>query len=132
MDHMRFEAPASVDAAVDLLAEGGDGARVLAGGTDLLVQLRSGMVEPSLVVDIKRLPEVREIAAEDGGFRVGAAVSGAELGEHAEFKALWPGVVEASRMGWPQRGTPIPCILASRAPTDPGGESREGSDPCRP
>ena len=98
MDYMRFEAPASVDAAVALLAEGGDGARVLAGGTDLLVQLRSGMVEPSLVVDIKRLPEVREIAAEDGGFRVGAAVSGAELGEHAELKALWPGVVESAEL----------------------------------
>ena len=98
MDHMRFEAPASVDAAVALLAEGGSGARVLAGGTDLLVQLRSGMVEPSLVVDIKRLPEVREITAEDGGFRVGAAVSGAELGEHAELKALWPGVVESAEL----------------------------------
>ena len=98
MDYMRFEAPASVDAAVALLAEGGDGARVLAGGTDLLVQLRSGMVEPSMVVDIKHLPEVLEIAAEDGGFRVGAAVSGAELGEHAELKARWPGVVEAAEL----------------------------------
>ena len=98
MDYMRFEAPASVDAAVALLAEGGDGARVLAGGTDLLVQLRSGVAEPSMVVDIKRLPEVREIAAEDGGFRVGAAVSGAELGEHAGLKALWPGVVEAAEL----------------------------------
>ena len=98
MDYMRFEAPSSVDAAVALLAEGGGSARVLAGGTDLLVQLRSGMVEPSLVVDIKRLPEVREIAAEDGGFRVGAAVSGAELGEHAELKALWPGVVESAEL----------------------------------
>ena len=98
MDYMRFQAPASVDAAVALLAEGGDGARVLAGGTDLLVQLRSGVVEPSMVVDIKRLPEVREIAAEDGGFRVGAAVSGAELGEHAGLKAMWPGVVEAAEL----------------------------------
>ena len=98
MDYMRFEAPASVDAAVALLAKGGEGARVLAGGTDLLVQLRSGVVEPSMVVDIKRLPEVCEIAAEDGGFRVGAAVSGAELGEHAELKALWPGVVEAAEL----------------------------------
>ena len=98
MDYMRFEAPATVDAAVALLAEGGGGARVLAGGTDLLVQLRSGMVEPSMVVDIKRLPEVREIAAEDGGFRVGAAVSGAELGEHVELKARWPGVVESAEL----------------------------------
>ena len=98
MEDMRYEAPASVDAAVALLAEGAGGARVLAGGTDLLVQLRSGQVEPSMVVDIKRVPETREIAAEDGGFRIGAAVSGAELGEHAGLKAMWPGVVEAAEL----------------------------------
>jgi carbon-monoxide dehydrogenase medium subunit len=95
MDEMRYEAPASLDAAVALLAEAGGTARVLAGGTDLLVQLRAEMVEPNLVVDVKKIPEMREIAAEDGGFRVGAAVTGAELGEHAALKRAWPGVVEA-------------------------------------
>ena len=98
MEFMRYEAPVSVDAAVALLDEGGTGARVLAGGTDLLVQMRSGMVEPSMVVDIKHLDETREIAPEDGGFRIGAAVSGAELGEHEGLKALWPGVVEAAEL----------------------------------
>ena len=68
---------------------------MLAGGTDLLVQLRAGMIEPELVVDVKRIPEVHEIAAEDGGFRIGAAVTGAELDEHAEVGKMWPGVVEA-------------------------------------
>jgi carbon-monoxide dehydrogenase medium subunit len=71
MDEMRYEAPASLDAAVALLAEAGGTARVLAGGTDLLVQLRAEMVEPNLVVDVKKIPEMREIAAEDGGFRRG-------------------------------------------------------------
>ena len=98
MEYMRYEAPESIDAAVALLNEGGAGARVLAGGTDLLVQMRSGLVEPSMVVDIKNLPETLEIAVEDGGFRVGAAVSGAELGEHPELKAMWPGVVEAAEL----------------------------------
>ena len=81
---MRYEAPESLDAAVALLAGEAGLARILAGGTDLLVQLRSGRVEPDLVVDVKRIPELCAIAAEDGGFRVGAAVTGAELGEHAE------------------------------------------------
>jgi carbon-monoxide dehydrogenase medium subunit len=45
-------------------------------------------------VDIKKIPELREIRAENGGFRVGAAVAGAELSEHAAVKAAWPGVVE--------------------------------------
>ena len=93
---MRFEAPQTIDAAVALLAEERGLARVLAGGTDLIVQIRSGRLEPDLVVDLKRIPGLREIAEEDGGFRIGAAVSGAELNEHEGVKKLWPGVVEAT------------------------------------
>ena len=98
MVDLRYEAPETLDAAVALLAGASEEARVLAGGTDLLVQLRADMIEPGLVVDVKRIPEMREIVAEDGGFRVGAAVSGAELGEHADLKAAWPGVVEAAEL----------------------------------
>ena len=93
---MRFEAPQTVDAAVSLLAEARGLARVLAGGTDLIVQIRSGRIEPDLVVDLKRIPQLREIVEEDGGYRIGAAVCGAELSEHDGVKALWPGVVEAT------------------------------------
>lgn len=92
---MRYESPETIDAAVALLAGGKTRSRVLAGGTDLLVQLRAGMIEPDLVVDIKRIPELREIIEEDGGFRIGAAVAGAELSEHPDVTRLWPGVVEA-------------------------------------
>ena len=92
---MRYEAPESLDAAVSLLAGAPGQARILAGGTDLLVQLRAGLIEPDLVVDLKKIPAMHRITAEDGGFRIGAAVSGAELGEHPEVKRLWPGVVEA-------------------------------------
>jgi carbon-monoxide dehydrogenase medium subunit len=84
-----------VDEAVALLANGAGDCRVLAGGTDLLVQLRAGMIEPDLVVDIKGVRETRGITPENGGLRVGAAVSGAELGEHSAVKEAWPGVVEA-------------------------------------
>ena len=95
MGEMRYEAPETLDAAVALLAGADGSARLLAGGTDLLVQLRAETIEPALVVDVKRIPELCAIAAEDGGFRIGAAVTGAELGEHAALKATWPGVVEA-------------------------------------
>ncbi|MEM7188618.1 MAG: xanthine dehydrogenase family protein subunit M [Pseudomonadota bacterium] len=91
---MRFESPTSIDGAVALLAAEGGISRLLAGGTDVLVQLRSGMVEPDLVVDIKRIPGMFDIAEENGGFRVGAAVPGAELNAHAGVKAMWPGVCE--------------------------------------
>jgi len=95
---MRYEAPNSVEAAVKLLASEAGMARVLAGGTDLLVQLRSGRAEPDLVVDVKRIAAMKAISAEAGGFRIGAAVSGAEMGEHAALGKLWPGVVEAARL----------------------------------
>ena len=95
MEGMRFESPESVDAAISLLAGASGDARVLAGGTDLLVQLRADMIEPELVVDIKRIAETRTVTEEDGGFRVGAAVAGAELKEHTSFSSVWPGVMYA-------------------------------------
>lgn len=95
---MQYEAPTTVDQAVALLKNSGNASKVLAGGTDLLVQLRSGMIEPELIVDIKKIPEVRSILKEDGKFRVGAVVTGAELGEHGDLKAAWPGVVEAAEL----------------------------------
>ena len=94
---MRYEAPTSINAAVKLLAGKGL-AKVLAGGTDLLVQMKTDRIEPDLVVDVKRIPGMRDIAAKGGGFRIGAAVSGAELGEHKALKKAWPGVVEAANL----------------------------------
>jgi CO/xanthine dehydrogenase FAD-binding subunit len=93
---MRYEAPTSIEAAVGLLADAEGLAKVLAGGTDLLVQLRSGRMEPDLVIDIKRIQGMRDIREEGGGYRIGAAVSGAEMSEHEGLSALWPGVVEAA------------------------------------
>jgi carbon-monoxide dehydrogenase medium subunit len=91
---MRYVAAKTADEAAGLLASEPGLARILAGGTDLLVQLKSGMIEPDLVIDIKKIPGMRDVTPENGGFRIGAAVSGAELGEHKGVVALWPGVVE--------------------------------------
>ncbi|MCY4230083.1 MAG: xanthine dehydrogenase family protein subunit M [Alphaproteobacteria bacterium] len=90
-----FAAPTTVADAVQLLANASGVTRVLAGGTDLLVQLRSGILKPDLIVDTKRIPELRTITTEGGGYRIGASVSGAEAGEHAALSRDWPGVVEA-------------------------------------
>src|SRR5688572_23072519 len=95
---MRYEAPESVEGAVALLASATGETRVLAGGTDLLVQMRADVVEPELIVDIKKIAETRAITEEKGGWRIGAAVTGAELKEHARLKMAWPGVVEAANL----------------------------------
>ena len=95
MNALTYESPGSVDEAVKLLAAAGSDAKILAGGTDLLVQLRMGMIKPALIVDVKNIPETTVIKEESGGYRVGSAVSGAELGEHDGMNNSWPGVVEA-------------------------------------
>ena len=95
---MRYEAPSALDQAIALLANATGEARVLAGGTDLLVQMKTDVIEPALLVDVKGIAELRQIKEEGGGFRVGAAVSGAELTEHPRLKAVWPGVVEAANL----------------------------------
>ncbi|WGS23875.1 MULTISPECIES: xanthine dehydrogenase family protein subunit M [unclassified Bradyrhizobium] len=93
---MRYVAPRTLDEAIGAFAAAGSAARIMAGGTDLLVQMRSGLVRPGLIVDIKKIGEMTEIQeTADGGFRVGAAVSGMELAEHKRFGKVWPGVLEA-------------------------------------
>src|SRR5262245_30147906 len=95
---MRYEAPETVERAVTLLSQTTGDARVLAGGTDLLVQMRAEVVEPELIVDIKRIAETRAVTEERGGWRIGAAVTGAELKEHPRLKHVWPGVIEAANL----------------------------------
>jgi carbon-monoxide dehydrogenase medium subunit len=95
---MRYEAPETLGAAIALLAGATGDARVLAGGTDLLVQMRADVVDPELIIDIKRIAETRTVTEDRGGWRIGAAVTGAELKEHPRLKQVWPGVVEAANL----------------------------------
>ncbi|MBL6080467.1 xanthine dehydrogenase family protein subunit M [Belnapia sp. T18] len=93
---IRYLAPQTLDEAVSAFAAAQGSARILAGGTDLLVQMRSGVARPGLIVDIKKIGVMTEITeAADGSFRIGAAVSGATLAEHRRFGKVWPGVLEA-------------------------------------
>lgn len=105
MSELRYEAPGTVDAAIGLLSETA-GAKVLAGGTDLLVQLREEMIDPDLIVDIKRIEETRNIEITSDSVRIGAAMTGAELSENNELAAMWPGVVEAVELigSWQVQG----------------------------
>lgn len=96
MTDIRYLAPGTLDEAIGAFAAAGSAARILAGGTDLLVQMRSGAVKPGLIVDIKKIAEMTGIEeTADGGFRIGAAVSGMALAEHPRFGKVWPGVLEA-------------------------------------
>ena len=95
---MRYATPASAKEAAGMLSKEKGAAFLLAGGTDLLVKLKMGMVEPDLVVDIKRIPKIDQIQTSAKGFVIGAAVSGSMIGQHKGLKAAWPGLVEAANL----------------------------------
>lgn len=95
---MRYTTPTSTKEAATLMAKAKGHAFVLAGGTDLLVKMKSGFVEPDLIVDVKRIDSMRKIQKTATGFRIGGAVSAAEMGEHSALKKAWPGVVEAANL----------------------------------
>ena len=98
MNEMLYEAPKRLEDAVALLASASGEARVLAGGTDLLIQMRGGRIRPGLLVDVKGIPEMTAIVAENGGIRFGAAVSCMELVEHETFVQTWPGLADAVKL----------------------------------
>jgi carbon-monoxide dehydrogenase medium subunit len=93
---MQYEAPETTKAAVSLLAKAKGSAYVLAGGSDLLVRMKGGFIEPDLVVDIKRIKSMREVKKTASGFIIGAAVPCAALTENKALAKAWPGIVEAA------------------------------------
>ena len=95
MPRLSYASPGTAEEAVALLSSASGLAKVLSGGTDLLVQLRSGRVTPDLIVDTKRITGIMGIRRENEGWVIGAATPGAEIEAHPELKHDWPGVVEA-------------------------------------
>ncbi len=92
--NVSYAAPRSIADAVKLI-QADPNARVLAGGTDLLVQYRMGLRRPTAFIDVKRIPELVGIHLDDHGLRLGAATAAAVICEHRAVAALWPGLVEA-------------------------------------
>ena len=99
MTEVQYLKPKTIDEAVSLYKESDGEAKILAGGTDLLVQIRSGMARPSKIIDIKNITDLQQITDNgEGSFLIGAAVSGAVLEENKNFGKNWPGVLEALRL----------------------------------
>ena len=157
MSQLDYLSPTTAEDAVRALSAGGGAAKVLGGGTDLLVQLRAGRIKPGLIIDLKRMPGAIGIRQEAGGFVIGAATSGAQIGENAALVRAWPGVVEAANLiGSTQvqgraslagnlcNASPaadsVPAMIAARPPAsssarrparDPGREVADGARPHR-
>lgn len=92
---MRYHTPATFTDAARIAAGASGVTRFLAGGTDVLVQLRAGMVTPDDLIDLKQIAGTGDIVRlPDGGWRIGVAVPGMTLRAHDGLRADWPGVVE--------------------------------------
>ena len=89
----------SVDEVVSLLAQNGDQARVLSGGTDLLVALREGRRQAKLVIDVKGLPETSQVEySPQDGLKFGASVPCYRLYNNKEIAAAYPGLMDSARL----------------------------------
>jgi len=94
---LEYQSPCSVQEAVAALGSGN--ARILAGGTDLIVQLREGRRAARQVIDVKRIPEMMDVTCEaDGSFSIGAAASFSRLAAHRELAEAHPAIVESGRL----------------------------------
>ena len=103
MRNFDYAAPTSLSEATAILVKGDGQARVMAGGTDLLVQLRERLRAADLVVDLKRIPELLQLDHRSGdGLRLGAAVPCYRIYEDEEIAADYTALAEAARIvgGW--------------------------------
>jgi carbon-monoxide dehydrogenase medium subunit len=92
-----YARPASLTEAVDLLHAHAGGARILAGGTDLIIRIRDGTLHPDLVVDVKRIPELRPAISErDGRLIVSAGTVMTDIVEDARVARSFPALREAA------------------------------------
>ncbi|MAV34597.1 MAG: carbon monoxide dehydrogenase [Planctomycetaceae bacterium] len=99
----QYVAPMDLAAAATALRDAEGRARVLAGGTDILVQLREGMRDADLLVDVKKIPELVELEySADAGLRLGAATPCYQIYTNAEVVNAYPALVDATRIigGW--------------------------------
>lgn len=92
---MNYASPTTVAEVADLLASDSE-ARVFAGATDLIPQIRAGRPEPSVIIDLKRIGRLCAVSHDGSTFTVGAAAPTADICNHAGLAAAFPGLVEAS------------------------------------
>jgi carbon-monoxide dehydrogenase medium subunit len=97
----RFElvTPGSVDDCLRALKGRGTEVQLLAGGTDLLPQLKNGLIKPTTVVDLSGVAELRVLEGDaQRGFRVGAAVTARVLERDARIRAIYPALAESAAL----------------------------------
>ena len=99
MEPFDFATPSSIEEAVKLLASSGDKVRILAGGTDMLVQMRAGRRTAPVVVDIKAIPELNVVSYDASkGLTLGAAVPCYQIYQDKSLATAYPGLIDAASL----------------------------------
>ena len=99
MQTFRYARPQTVAEVLDLLSEHGAGARILAGGTDLVIGMRNGEIRPAVVVDLKRVAGLeRAIRLQDGHLRISATTVMRDVEQDPLVQQRFPALAEAA--GW--------------------------------
>ncbi len=99
MEWIDFVAPNTLSETVELMAAKGDRAKPIAGGTDILVQLRGGRRGADLIVDVKNIPELNELSYDpQGGLVLGAAVPCYRIYQDQAVNANYPGLIDAAAL----------------------------------
>ena len=147
MQDFEYVAPTSVEGAVAVLDEHGEKAKILAGGTDIIVQLREGLRSADVVVDVKKIPELVDVTfASDGALTLGAAVPAHRIWSDESIIAGYPSLTDASKIvgGWQIQGRAsvggnlcnsspaadtIPALIAEKATCHIAGPSGRRSVP---
>jgi CO/xanthine dehydrogenase FAD-binding subunit len=97
LHELNYEAPTSLDQAINVLAAAGENGRMLAGGTDLIIQMRAGVRQPGQVIDAKKIPELQTLSFDaQNGLRLGAALACCHVLEDTTVQQQYPGLVEAA------------------------------------
>ena len=99
MEAFDFVSPSSIDEAVSILKQHGDRARMIAGGTDILVMMRAGRRLADVVVDVKNIPELNQMSLSgDGGLTLGAAVPCYQIYQNEAVASAYPGLVDSASL----------------------------------
>jgi len=98
MSEIQYQSAKTVKEAVKYMQAAKGKGYILAGGTDLLVQMTSGARTPGVIVDVKKIPEMVSVVEKNGSFTIGAATPAAVLGENKKLRKAWPGVIEACNL----------------------------------
>lgn len=96
MPVVEYKVPENIDAAVSMLSNTKLSTKVMAGGTDLIIQSRAQSSDPLVVIDIKHIDSMMTAAIVDGGLHLGPSMSCAQLTARSDIKAIYPGLVEAA------------------------------------